>query len=166
MKRLASIIAALGLLATSASSAAAADYAASPIQAPITTITENGHSVNLAQVDYIYYSSLGLDNQYTTKLDNGTRAEIWKIQGSIGQCLDVTMHSDELDSFVGLYLVDPRTGDANKIDEDDDMGGGRSGLDARVRDYLPTTGAYYVVAASAGRTESGRYSLDIASCAY
>ena len=106
-----------------------------------------------------------MDSPYTTTLQNGTRAELWKLQATGNQCLEVTMRSDELDSLVGLYQIKGSTGDAIKITEDDDSGGGPRGRDARFRYLLPASGAYYVTATSASGFEAGRYSLEIASCA-
>lgn len=166
MRRIASLVTAVGILATTTSAAAAADLTSvNQSTSQVTTISESNRPIHLAQLNARYRSTIGVDSPYTTRLDNGTRAEFWKLQAAANQCLDLTMRSDDLDSLVGLYWIKGSTGDAIKIAEDDDSGGGRAGLDARLRHVVPTGGAYYVVATSSGGFESGRYSLEISSCA-
>lgn len=127
-------------------------------------IQENGMPVTLAEVGYRYRSSLSANNQDTVALDDGMRVEVWKIQGQRGECLDIAMRSEEIDSRL-VVLTGSGASTRAKLADDDDSGGGANGTDARVKVTLPATGSYYIVAAAATRTESvGRYALEIAQC--
>ena len=156
MRRLISTLAGLLLVGATATSAFAAD---------ITTVWDHGMPVSLAQIGYTYNSFIDSSSLTTRKLDNGTRVEAWKFEGRAGQCVDITMRSEDFDSFMGIYVDNPRTGDLDKIVEDDDSGGGRSGHDAEIRGNLPSTGTFYVVVADATKRENaGRYTLQFDSC--
>jgi len=153
MRRLISTLAGLLLIGTTATNAFAAD---------ITTVWDHGMPVSLAQIGYTYNSYIIPSSLTTKKLDNGTRVEAWKFQGRAGQCVDITMRSSEFDSFMGVYVNNPATGDLDKLAEDDDSGGG---TDARIQGRLPSTDTYYVVVADATRRENaGRYTLRFESC--
>jgi hypothetical protein len=153
MRRLISTLAGLLLIGTTATNAFAAD---------IETVWDHGMPVSLAQVGYTYNSYIMPTSLTTKKLDNGTRVEAWKFQGRAGQCVDITMRSTEFDSFMGIYVNNPSTGDLDKVAEDDDSAGG---TDARIQGRLPSTGSYYVVVADATKRENaGRYTLRFDSC--
>jgi hypothetical protein len=153
MRRLISTLAGLLLIGTTATNAFAEE---------IQTVWDHGMPVSLARVGYTYNSYITPSSLTTKKLDNGTRVEAWKFEGRAGQCVDITMRSTEFDSFVGLYVNNPATGDLDKIVEDDDSAGG---TDAEIRGNLPSTGTFYVVVADATKRENaGRYSLRFDSC--
>jgi hypothetical protein len=127
-------------------------------------IQENGMPVTLAEVGFRYRSSLSTNNRDTVVMDDGTRVELWKIQGQRGDCLDIAMRSEEIDSRL-LVLTGSGTSNRSKLADDDDSGGGANGRDARVRVTLPANGSYYIVAAAASREDSvGQYALEVASC--
>jgi hypothetical protein len=121
--------------------------------------------VSLAQIGYTYTSFIDPSNSATIQRGNGPRAEAWRFQGRVGQCVDITMRSDDFDSFMGVYGNDPQTGELSELAADDNSGGGRTGRDAEVRRVLLSTGPVYVVVAdSAGRENAGRYTLRFDGC--
>ncbi len=145
-------------LVASATLAAPAPVAAQEVKA----IHENGMVVTPAQIGKSYFSTLSVQNHDTLQLQNGTLIEAWKIQGTRGQCVQITMRSDEFDSLLELYAVHPVTGEMDLLERNDD---GAEGVDARIQDPLPVTGAYYVVASAAdGEDPNAKYYLDFKSC--
>ena len=153
MRRLISSLAGLLLVGATATTSLAAEIA---------TVWDHGMPVSLAQIGYTYTSYIGADSLTTKKLDNGTRVEAWKFQGRAGQCVDITMRSSDFDSFMGVYVDNPATGDLDKLAEDDDSAGGR---DAEIRGTLPSTDTYYVIVADANKRENaGHYTLRFDSC--
>ena len=136
---------------------------AAPISAQeVKAIHENGMLVTPAQVGKSYFSLLSVRNHDTMQLQNGTLIEAWKITGTRGQCVQVTMRSDELDSMLELFSVHPITGEMDLLERNDDGG---EGLDARLEGRLPGTGTYYIVASSAdGGDPNGKYTLDFRPC--
>jgi hypothetical protein len=128
----------------------------------VKAIHENGMLVTPAQIGKSYFSRLSVDNHDTMQLQNGTLFEAWKIQGTRGQCVQVTMRAKEFDSMLELYAVHPVTGEMELLERNDDGG---DGLDARVQGRLPATGTYYVVASAAdGEDPNARYELDFKRC--
>ena len=157
MRRIVSALAAALILGASATTASA------QIQGP-RVVQENGMPVTLAEVGYRYRSSLSSRNADTVMLDDGSRVEVWKVQGQRGDCLNIAMRSDEIDSRL-VVLTGSGSATRQKLADDDDSGGGATGRDAQVRLTLPASGSYYIVAAAATREESvGRYALEIGSC--
>ena len=137
---------------------------ATPVSAQqeVKAIHENGMLVTPAQIGKSYYSRLSVNNHDTMQLQNGTLFEAWKIQGNRGQCVQVTMRSDEFDSMLELYAVHPVTGEMELLERNDDGG---EGLDARLEGRLPATGTYYIVASAAdGEDPNAKYNLDFKSC--
>lgn len=136
---------------------------AAPVSAQeVKAVHENGMLVTPAQIGKSYFSRLSVNNHDTMQLQNGTLFEAWKIQGSRGQCVQVTMRSNEFDSLLELYAVHPVTGEMELLERNDDGG---EGLNARLQGRLPTTGTYYVVASAAdGEDPNARYELDFRSC--
>jgi hypothetical protein len=136
---------------------------ASPASAQeVKAIHENGMIVTPAQIGKGYFSTLSVRNHDTMQLQNGTLFEAWKIQGTRGQCVQVTMRADDFDSMLELYAVHPVTGEMELLERNDDGG---EGLDARIEGRLPVTGAYYVVASAAdGDDPNAKYNLDFKSC--
>jgi hypothetical protein len=128
----------------------------------VKAIHENGMIVTPAQIGKSYFSTLSVRNHDTMQLQNGTLFEAWKIQGTRGQCVQVTMRADGFDSMLELYAVHPITGEMELLDRNDDGG---EGLDARIQGRLPSTGAYYVVASAAdGDDPNAKYNLDFRGC--
>lgn len=151
--RIASALAAVLMLGVSATSAFAEE---------VKVIRENGMPVSIAQPGYHYRSALSPNNPDTVELENGVRVEVWKLEARPGQCFDVVMRSDTIDSLLLLYAG---PGFRNRVTTDDDSGGGRNGRDARVTFTSNSGGTYYIVAAPATRNEpAGRYQLEINGC--
>ena len=107
-----------------------------------------------------YVSLLGAGNPRTIRTAGGMPAEVWSFVGTSGQCVEIVMRSDDLDS--ALLLFD-NPGLAPRIREDDDSAGGR---DARIEVILPKSTTYYVAAVAGiqGASE-GPYTLAISPCA-
>jgi hypothetical protein len=128
----------------------------------VKAIRENGMLVTPAQIGKSYFSTLSVRNPDTMELGSGAVIEAWKIQGTRGECVQVTMRSDEFDSLLELYAVHPITGEMDLLERNDD---GVGILDARIEGRLPASGAYYVVATTAdGEDPNGKYTLDFKSC--
>lgn len=153
MRRLVSVLAGSILLTLGATSAFAEQ---------ISTISEQGIPISLAQLDYRYQSAITSANPDNYVVSTGHRVEIYKFQAQRGQCVDLVARSDDFDAFLGIYQRDA-TGTLIKLVEDDDTGGGRAGLDARIRTTLYNGGTYYAVVSESDHG-SGRYSLDLATC--
>jgi hypothetical protein len=136
---------------------------AAPVSAQeVKAIHENGMLVTPAQIGKSYFSLLSVRNHDTMQLQNGTLIEAWKIQGNRGQCVQVTMRSDEFDSMLELFAVHPVTGEMELLERNDDGG---DGVDARLEGRLPATGTYYIVASAAdGEDPNAKYNLDIKTC--
>lgn len=128
----------------------------------VKAIHENGMVVTPAQVGKSYFSTLSVRNPDTIQYQNGTLVEVWKISGSRGQCVDVTMKSDDFDSLLEIYSVHPHTGELKLLERNDDDG---AGLNARIAGRLPQSGAYYIVATSSdGEDPDARYDIAFNAC--
>ena len=91
-------------------------------------------------------------------LSNGRRGEAWEFDARQNDCVEITMRSREIDSFVGLYRPGPQV---DRLAMDDDSAGN---LDARMRSRLPVTGSYLIAATSAVPNQTGSYTLSVARC--
>ena len=89
---------------------------------------------------------------------NGRRGEAWEFDARENDCVEITMRSREIDSFVGLYRPGPQV---DRLAMDDDSAGN---LDARLRSRLPVTGRYMIAATSALSDQTGSYTLAVARC--
>jgi hypothetical protein len=74
-------------------------------------------------------------------LDN-TAFDVYSFSGTAGQQVTITMTSSVIDSY--LFLVDPSG--SNDVAQDDDSGGGATGLDSRIVFTLNQTGTWFIVA--------------------
>ena len=79
-------------------------------------------------------------------IDNTTFVQMYTFAGAADQMITVNMAgAGGLDAYVGILDAD-----SNVIAEDDDSGGGATGLDAQVAIRLPEAGVYTIVATRAG----------------
>lgn len=86
-------------------------------------------------------------------LDDGTPVQAWALEGRAGQAVNITLESDDFDTF--LYLLGP--GITSPM-SDDDSGGE---LNARLTVTFPETGTYVVVASSAMPGATGAFRLSV-----
>ncbi|MFN8633033.1 MAG: hypothetical protein U0893_04195 [Chloroflexota bacterium] len=157
MRRLTSALSALAALTIFGSSLGTTSAAAEEV----TVTKEYGVWFTAARVGGRHTSTFAPGQPYTTILENGATAQGWKVIGTRGDCLDITMRSNAFDSFVGVYRESVRGDQLDKIVEDDDSAGG---WDARIRLTLPATAPYYLVVSAAGKHPAGAYTLDIQTC--
>jgi hypothetical protein len=156
--RAARIVTVAGALVAGLALAVPAPASAQEVKA----IRENGMLVTPAQIGKSYFSMLSIRNPDTMELGNGSLIEAWKIQGMRGQCVRMTMRSEQFDSLLELYAVHPITGEMELLERNDD---GAEGLDARLEGRLPMTGSFYVVATTAdGEDPNGKYTIDFQTC--
>ena len=93
------------------------------------------------------------DGDYT--MADGTWADVWYVEGTVGQRLVITLRSRAFDSY--LQLLDAAGG---KVAEDDDSGGG--GGAARITYTVRTPGRYQIVVNNFGDTpRPGAYTLEV-----
>jgi hypothetical protein len=90
------------------------------------------------------------DNQLA---GDGSYYDAYTFDGQAGQRIQITMSSDELDSY--LILLDP---DGNSLIQNDDGG---SGLDAQIVYTLPVSGRYTVYANTHNSEQTGAYRLEL-----
>jgi len=82
-----------------------------------------------------------------------SEGDLWTFEGQAGQIVTITMNSDDLDAYVGLY--DPND---EFLIEDDDSGGASN---ARIDTYLlPVSGTYTIFAVSMD-DQLGTYNLTL-----
>ena len=123
---------------------------------PSTTV-ENGVPVNLAYVGGHYVSSIGRTNPNTFHTSTGMGVEAWKFDAAYGQCIDITMRSNQL--APALMLFDG-PGFAPAIRQDQARGSW-----AQIQVIMPRTSTYYVAAiAGIQGAPEGEYTLDITPC--
>ena len=151
MRRFASLLGAAALLTATATSTLAAD---------VQTVVEGGHTIGIAEIGRDYRGRIDPRTDDTIVTSSGTPYQGWKFQGRAGQCVDITMRSDTLDSF--LLVTDGNS----RIGDDDDSAGQ---LDAHLRVTLPRDGWYYLATAVSPNAEDnspkqGNYTLNLATC--
>ena len=77
-------------------------------------------------------------------MNDGTFADVWTFQGTVGQAITIDVMSDEFDAYG--QLLDAA---GNRLAEDDDGGGN---LNARITFTLPATGQFQIVVNNFGDT--------------
>ncbi|MBN1678642.1 MAG: PPC domain-containing protein [Anaerolineae bacterium] len=95
-------------------------------------------------------------------ITNDSFAHLYLFDGNAGETVTITMSGEgNLDAYLGL--IDPND---EVIAEDDDSGGGASGVDAQLSLRLPETGTYIIIATRNGLDEgttTGNYTLQVTS---
>src|SRR5206468_9941172 len=109
----------------------------------------------IAEVGHTYNGLIDARNNDTIVAPNGVPFQAWKFQARAGQCVEITMRSQTLDSFVQVFDGDTTIGN------DDDNGGG---LDAHMYLTLRHDGWYYLGTAVSpnaldGSPKRGNYTL-------
>jgi len=127
-------------------------------QAALKTIQVDGKPVTVTQVNTHNWSNLSPNNQDTVKLKDGSRGEYWTFDVDPGQCLAITMESDEFHPYLSLRKGNP---DGTEVAHDD---GGQDSW-AKLNGTVAGDDTYYLLATSSGFGEHrGKYSLDIKEC--
>ena len=88
---------------------------------------------------------------------DSTYAQMWTIQGRVGQTITVDLESDEFDAYL-MFRGPGITGGRDY--QDDDSGGN---CNARLTATLPQSGAYEIVVNTADKRATGRFSLSVTS---
>ena len=125
----------------------------------VTVISIEGTPVSVTQVGTHNTSTLNPRNKDTVELHDGSRGEVWGLQGRAGQCVDINLSSPDFDPYLVLRFGAPF---GEEIATDDDSGVSDS---ARLYGKLPRTGDYFITVTSSGPgEEEGKYALDINGC--
>ena len=127
-------------------------------RAALRTTTVDGTPVTITTLNTHNWSRLSPTNADTTRLRDGSRGEVWTFDVDPGQCVAITMRSDDFAPYLSLREGAPFGEDLAKSD-----GAGRDW--AKISGTTTSAGAYYVTATSSGSGEvAGRYTLDIQRC--
>jgi hypothetical protein len=113
----------------------------------------DGHWVTQAQYGETWQG--GLDSA-DYQFNDGSRVEFYTFNAFGGDCVDITMTSSNVDSFLLL-----RYGSWNgpTLSRNDDGAGGH---DARIRTRLPRAASYYILVSTYGSGEHrGQYALTL-----
>ena len=131
---------------------------AAPAHAALKTTTVGGTTVTVTTLDSHNWSRLSPTNADTTELKDGSRGEIWTFDVDPGQCLEITMRSDDFAPYLSLRKGAPFGEELANSD-----GAGRDW--ATISGTAASAGPYYVTATSSGSGEvAGKYTLDIEGC--
>jgi hypothetical protein len=145
---------ALGLGAVLLGLAAPAEAA----HAALRTTVVDGTTVTITTLNSHNWSRLSPTNGDTTRLRDGSRGEVWTFDVDPGQCLEITMRSDDFEPYLSLRKGAPFGEELANSD-----GAGRDW--AKISGTAGSAGPYYVTATSSGSGEvAGRYTLDIEGC--
>ena len=148
------------IMALSGGSAALSSLAAPAeiAQATLRTIQVDGKLVTITQIDAHNWSTLSPTNTDTVKLKDGSRGEFWTFDVDPGQCVNLTMTSDEFHPYLSLRKGSP---DGDELAYDDSKGDNW----AKIHGTVDGNGEYYLLATSSGFGEHrGKYSLDVDGC--
>ena len=127
-------------------------------QAALRTIRVDDKPVTVTQVDTHNWSTLSPNNSDTIKLKDGSRGELWTFDVDPGQCLTLTMTSDDFHPYLSLRKGEP---EGEEIAYDDSKGDNW----AKIHGTVDGNGEYYLLATSSGIGEhTGKYSLDVDGC--
>ena len=126
-------------------------------RAALRTTTVDGTTVTITTLGTHNWSQLSPGNGDTTRLRDGSRGEVWTFDVDPGQCIDVTMRSDDFDPYLSLRTGAPF---GEELAHSDGAGRGWAKISGTAG-----TGPYYVTATSSGSGEkAGKYTLDVKRC--
>ncbi len=127
-------------------------------RAALRTTTVDGTTVTITTLNSHNWSRLSPTNTDTTELKDGSRGEVWTFDVDPGQCLEITMRSDDFAPYLALRKGAPFGEELATSD-----GAGRDW--AKISGTAASAGPYYVTATSSGGGEvAGKYTLDINGC--
>jgi hypothetical protein len=153
MRRFVSTLAALMMLAATTTT--------TTLAADVQTVVEGGHIIGIAEIGHGYSGLIDARNNDTVVAPNGVPFQAWKFQARAGQCVEITMRSQTLDSLIQVF-------DGNTSIANDDDGGGN--LDAHLWLTLSHDGWYYLATAISPDAQDtsptrGTYTLNLSQCA-
>ena len=126
--------------------------------AEVQRIRVDGKPVTVTGLGTHNWGSLSPNNVDTVILKDGSRGSYWSITLRGGECVQMTMESDDFHPYVSLRRGSP---DGTSVANDD------GGVDdwARITVMNADAGTYYLLASSSGRGDKrGNYTLDIDRC--
>lgn len=127
-------------------------------RAALRTTTVDGTTVTITTLNSHNWSRLSPTNTDTTELKDGSRGEVWTFDVDPGQCLEITMRSDDFAPYLSLRKGAPFGEELANSD-----GAGRDW--AKISGTAASAGPYFVTATSSGGGEvAGKYTLDIEGC--
>jgi hypothetical protein len=127
-------------------------------KAALHAIEVDGKPVTVTHVGSHNWSTLSPANDDTVKLKDGSRGEYWTFDVRPGQCLNLTMTSDEFHPYLSLRKGSP---DGEELAKDDSKGDNW----AKISGTVAGGDEYYLLATSSGMGEHrGKYNLDIDQC--
>ena len=141
------VTAVLGSILMPAQSAEAAVEHISVDGKPVTVTSTNSHN----------WGSLSPNNVDTVILKDGSRGSYWSFSMGSGECVKMTMRSDDFNPYISLRTGAP---DGNAL-------ASQEGAYGRAQITLTSAngGTYYLLASSSGRGEKrGEYTLDFNRC--
>ncbi len=127
-------------------------------RAALRTTTVDGTTVTITTLNSHNWSRLSPANGDTIELKDGSRGEVWTFDVEPGQCLEITMRSDDFAPYLSLRKGAPFGEELANSD-----GVGRNW--AKISGTAGSAGPYYVTATSSASGEAaGKYNLDNAVC--
>ena len=127
-------------------------------RAALRTTTVDGTTVTITTLNSHNWSRLSPTNADTTELRDGSRGEVWTFDVDPGQCLEITMRSEDFTPYLSLRKGAPFGEELANSD-----GAGRDW--AKISGTAASAGPYFVTATSSGGGEvAGKYTLDIEGC--
>jgi hypothetical protein len=131
---------------------------AATAHAALRTTNVGGTTVTITTLDSHNWSRLSPTNADTVELKDGSRGEVWTFDVDPGQCLEITMRSDDFSPYLSLRQGAPF---GEEVARDDGNGDDW----AKIRGTVGSAGPYYLTATSSGGGEvAGKYTLDIDRC--
>ena len=131
---------------------------AETVRAALRTTTVDGTTVTITTLNSQNWSRLSPTNTDTTQLRDGSRGEVWTFDVDPGQCLEITMRSDDFAPYLSLRKGEPFGEELANSD-----GAGRDW--AKISGTTASAGPYFVTATSSGGGEvAGNYTLDVDGC--
>jgi hypothetical protein len=127
-------------------------------RAALRTIQVDGVPVTVTQVNTHNWSTLGPNNADNIKLKDGSRGEFWTFDVKPGQCLTITMTSDDFHPYLLFRKGAP---DGEQLASDN----GKADNWAKISGTVAGDDEYYLLATSSGFGEHrGKYNLDVDEC--
>lgn len=127
-------------------------------RAELRTIQVEGAPVTVTQINTHNWSNLSPGNTDTVKLKDGSRGEFWTFDVNPGQCVTLTMASDDFHPYLSLRKGGLEGTEIAKDDSKDDNW-------AKISGTFAGDDTYYLLATSSGFGEHrGKYTLDVDPC--
>jgi hypothetical protein len=126
-------------------------------EAAVQHIRVDGKPVTVTSVGSNNWGSLAPNNIDTVVLKDGSRGSYWSFDVRPGQCVRMTMRSEDFNPYLSLRTGGP---DGNNLANQDGANGR-----AQITLMNANGGTYYLLASSSGRGDKrGEYTLDVNRC--